>query len=42
MLGGSVAVRGVGRSLTLLGISLAVATAGELLGIRVARAPAPP
>jgi uncharacterized membrane protein len=37
VLGGSVAVRGVGRSLTLLGISLAVATAGELLGIRVAR-----
>jgi uncharacterized membrane protein len=37
VLGGSVAVRGVGRSLTLLGISVAVATAGELLGIRVAR-----
>ena len=36
MLDGSVAVRGVGRSLSLLGISLAVATAGELLGIRVA------
>jgi putative membrane protein len=36
VMGSSLAVRGVGRSLTLLGVSLAVATAGEVLGIRVA------
>jgi uncharacterized membrane protein len=37
VVGNSLAIRGVRRSLTLLGISLAVATAGEVLGIRVAR-----
>jgi uncharacterized membrane protein len=37
VLGNSLAIRGVRRSLALLGISLAVAAAGEVLGIRVAR-----